>query len=244
MRIIKRRRSLGWLMTVLVIAMVLTGCLNKETGEVHSETTPSPMPPPIVHTKVTPTPTTFVPEPLFDPNLDIRAAPVDIPLELQIPALKVKAPVLGVGLTSNNEMDAPRGPLGDPIWQTAMWYRGSGIPGESGTATFAGHVNDPLGLPGVFGHLKDLNPGDLIIVHFKNTSNDIHFVVDQVKLYTRKEASDPALRAQIFGAGPVSGTGPQPAPDGLSHLTLVTCHGYIVNGEYDGFRVAYATRSN
>ena len=244
MNMLTRRNSLGWLVTLLVIAAVLTGCGNKETGEALAEPLPSVMPSPLVHTTVQLTPTPFVLGPLFDPDLDLWAGPVDVPLELQIPSLKVDAPVLGVGLTSENEMDTPRGPIGDSIWHTAFWYRGSGIPGESGTATIAGHVNDPLGKPEIFARLEDLHPGDLITVHVKNTTIDIRFSVDQVKVYSIQESSDPAVLAQVFGAGPVSGTGPQPALDGLSHITLVTCTGYIVNGEYDRFTVVYATRSN
>jgi hypothetical protein len=234
---------MGWLVTILVMASALTGCTNNEVGGVLSETTPSPLPSPIVHTKVYPTPTIYVPKPLFDPSLDLKAGPVVVPLELLIPALKVKAPVIGVGITAEGDMDAPRGPLGDLIWQTAMWYRGSVVPGDPGIATFAGHVNDPLGLPGVFGNLKDLKPGDLVIVHFINTSEEITFTIDQVVPYTKKEASDPAVRALIFGAGPVARDGSQPASKNIARLTLVTCRGYIVGGKYDGFRVAYATRS-
>jgi hypothetical protein len=43
--------------------------------------------------------------------------------------------------------------------------------------------------------------------------------------------------AKIFGALP------QPAPDGLSHLTPIICEGKIVKGQYDHFTVVYATRS-
>jgi len=168
---------------------------------------------------------------------------VDVPLELQIPSLKVNAPVMGVGLTSENVMDSPRGPIGDPVWHTAFWYRGGGIPGDVGTATIAGHVNDPLGEPEIFARLEHLIPGDLIIVHLKNTNMDIRFIVNQIEVYSLKESSDPAVLTQIFGAGPVAGTGPQPAPDGLSHLTLITCAGYIVNGQFNRHTVVYATRS-
>ncbi len=251
MSILTRRSSLGCLVTVLVIAAVLAGCGNKETGEALAGPPPSlmllpsvqPTVQPTIQPTVQPTPTLFVLGPSFDSTLDLRAGPVDLPLELQIPSLKVNAPVVGVGLTSGNVMDAPKGPIGDPVWHTAFWYRGSGIPGEPGTATFAGHVNDPLGQPEIFAHLHNLHPGDLIIVHVKNTIIDIRFIIDQIKVYSIQEASDPAVLTQIFGAGPVSGTGPQPALDDLSHLTLITCAGDIVNGQFDHRTVVYATRS-
>ncbi len=127
-------------------------------------------------------------------------------------------------------MDAPKGPIGDPVWSSAFWYRGSGIPGSPGTATVAGHVNDPLGRPEIFAHLQDLHPGDLIVIHLKNTTLSISFVVDEIKVYSLKESSDPAVLTRIYGIRPVAGTGPQPGPDGLSHLTLIACAGDIVSG--------------
>ena len=258
------RRSLpGCVVTVLVIAAVLAGCGNKETREALAGNPSSPMllpsvqptvkptvqqtvqpsVQPTVQPEFQPTPTLIVLGPLFDTNLDIKAGPVDVPLELQIPALQVNAPVLGVGLTSENVMDAPKGPIDDPIWHTAYWYRGSGIPGESGTTTISGHVNDPLGRPEIFAHLQDLQPGDLIILRYTTPNIDIRFLVDQVKVYSIQESSDPAVLSQIYGAGPVAGTAPQPAPDGLSHLTLITCSGNIVNGQFDHHTVVYATHS-
>lgn len=262
-----RRGTLTCIVSVLIIAAVLGGCGYKETREVQAGPPPSleqmpaaqptvnpsvqptleptiePMVQPTIQPTVQPTPTIFVPEALFDPDLDIRAGPVDIPLELQIPSLKVDAPVVGVGLTSENVMDSPKGPIGDAIWHTAFWYRGSGIPGDIGTATIAGHVNNPLGQPEIFAHILDLHPGDLIIIHDKNNNLDIHFMVDQIEVYSIQESSTPAVLTKIYGAGPVAGTGPQPAPDGLSHLTLITCAGNIVNGQFDHHTVVYATRS-
>ena len=225
---------------ILILVIILSGCESKGAEIATAETAITPIPTPLVHKTVQavpqPTPASTVPEPLFDPELDIKAAPVDVPLELHIPALKVAAPVIGVGLNANNEMDAPKGPIGAEIWQTAMWYRASAIPGEPGIATFAGHVNDPLGLPGVFGHLRDLNPGDQIVVRFTNTSEEIRFNVIQNEVYNKRDAASPELRAKIFGI--------EPFPDGLSHIALITCTGYVINGEYDGFRIIFATRSD
>lgn len=246
-------------MTFLVITMALVGCGNKGTEKAVIEPLSSPLQLPTIQTTiepivelaieqtaahtVTPEPTNFVPGPLFDEKLDLKAGPVDVPLELQIPALKVIAPMQGVGLTKDNKMDAPKGPIGDPVWHTAFWYRGSGVPGESGTATIAGHVNDPLGRSEIFANLQDLQPGDLIIVRYIDSNLEIRFLVDQIEVYSIQESSDPAVIAQIFGAGVAAGTGPQPASDGLSHLTLITCSGDIVNGEFDHHTVVYATRS-
>jgi Sortase domain len=258
-----RRSKLGCLLTVLTVATVLGGCGIKETGEAPTKPIPSLMSLPAIQQAAQPTslpigqptaqstaqptaqptPTVIVLGSLFDVGLDIKAAPVEVPLELKIPSLKVNAPVLGVGLTSVNEMDAPKGPIGDPVWHTAFWYRGSGLPGESGTATIAGHVNDPLGRDEIFARLHDLQPGDLIIIQYTKLNIDFSFTVDQVEVYSLQESSDPAVLAQIYGTGPVSGTTPQPSLDGLSHLTLITCAGNIVNGQFDHHVVVYATQS-
>jgi hypothetical protein len=245
------RRTLTGCLAAALVTAALAGCENKQTGEAltappqSSSLTPSDQltnPSPLQPTPI-PSPTIFVPGPFIDPNIDLKSPPVDMPFELKIPALKVEAPMLAVGLAANKTMDAPKGDIGDPIWHTAFWYRGGGIPGAVGTATVAAHVNDPLGRPEIFARLQDLKPGDPIIIHMKYTDIDMVFIIDRVQVYSLKESSDPAILTQIYGAGPVAGTGPQPAPDGLSHLTLITCAGYIVNGEFDHHTVVYATRS-
>jgi sortase (surface protein transpeptidase) len=173
----------------------------------------------------------------------LSAGPVDVPLELRIPSIGVSAPVVGVGITAQNVMDAPKGPIGDPAWQTAFWYRGSGIPGESGTAAIAGHVDDPLGRPAIFARIQELLPGDLIVVHDTRSGLDIRFMVTQNTTYSVQQTADPSVLAEIYGDGPAFGRGPQPAADGLSHLSLITCTGYIVNGSFDHHVVVYATRT-
>ena len=175
-------------------------------------------------------------------NLDLHAGPVDMPLDLWIPSLQLSDPVLGVGITSENVMDAPGGPTDDPVWQKAFWYRGSGIPGDLGTATIAGHVVDNLGRPAAFARLENLRPGNLIIIHDTQSGLDVRFRVVKTETYSVQQAADPSVLEQIYGSGPVSGKGPQPAPDGLSHLTLITCGGNWINGSYDSRLVVYSER--
>ena len=220
---------------------LLAGCAINETGKAQSEPSPFPILSPTLQPTV---PALVALGPLFDADLDLRAGPIDVPLELHIPALDVFAvQVIGVGLTAENKMDGPKGPIGDPIWSTAFWYRGGGNPGESGTATIAGHVNDPLGRPEIFANLADLRPGDQIIVRYTSLNTNILFIVDEVATYSVEEASTPEVLTRIFGAGPVAGIGSEPSTDGLSHLTLITCAGYIVNGAFDHATVVYATRA-
>ena len=140
-------------------------------------------------------------------------------------------------------MDAPKGAIDDPVWQKVFWYRDSGIPGDSGTATFAGHVNDALGRPAVFARINELRPGDQIVVHDTRSGRDVLFLVTETKIYSVQEAADPTVLTRVYGTGPVTGRGPQPASDGLAHLTLVTCSGDFVAGSYDLRVVVYATHS-
>lgn len=93
----------------------------------------------------------------------------------------------------------------------------------------AGHIDDPLGRPGVFAHIDRLQPGDPIIVHETRSGLDARFSVTLSKTYTLTQAADPDVLTQMYCVGPVAGTWPQPSADGLSHLTLVTCAGTFSN---------------
>jgi hypothetical protein len=193
----------------------------------------------------TPSPTVFVPEALVDPFLGIHEAPVNVSIELEIPSLKLNATVVGVGLNSNNVMDTPiSNSANDPIWQEVFWYRGGGIPGDVGTATIAGHVDDYLGRQAIFAHLKNIHKGDLIIIHDTRNGLEVHFKVTEIKTYDAKQSVDPLILEKIYGSGPVYGEGPQPSEDGLSHLNLITCTGWFINGTFNRRLVVYAVRSN
>ncbi len=181
--------------------------------------------------------------PLTDTGISLHAGLVDTPLDLRIPSLELSIPVVGVGTTSENVMDAPRGLADDPVWQQAFWYRGSAIPGDLGTATIAGHVTDALGRPAAFARLKDLVPGDVIVIHDTQTELDVRFVVVSAETYSVEQAAaDLSVLEQIYGSGPVLGLEPQPASDGRSHLTLITCSGDWIHGAYDHRLIVYAER--
>ena len=183
-----------------------------------------------------------VPAALTAATLGLRAGPVAVPLQLQIPSIKVDIPVLGVGITSADVMDAPEGPPNDPVWQQAFWYRGSAVPGAASTALIAGHVDDPLGRPGAFANIDQLHTGDLIVVHDARSGLNVRFSVTGSQTYSLAQTGDPAVLTQIYGAGPVTDSGPTPSTDGLSHLTLISCAGTFVNGTHDHRIVVYAVR--
>ncbi len=183
-----------------------------------------------------------VPAALTDEALGMRAGPVPVPLELRLPSLTVVAPVVGVGMSAEDVMDAPMGAADDPSWQQAFWYRGSAVPGEPSTALLAGHASDPLGRPGAFARIGDLKPGDPIVVRDTRNGLDVRFSVTGSKTIPLADTSDPSVLTEIYGAGPVAGTWPQLSADGLSHLTLITCAGTFRNGTHDHRLVVFATR--
>ncbi len=190
----------------------------------------------------TPVPTPSILGANYDFGLDLHSSPVTIPLRLQIPILDVDAPMLAVGLTEGNNMDAPKGPYGDPNWSSTFWYRGSAIPGEPGTATVAGHVNGMLGEPETFARIRRLKPGDLIIIKVTDSDDAIYFVVDEVKKYSLTELSEPELSQRIFGGG--MGSDGKRITDGVAHLTLITCTGNYKDGEFDNRIIVFATLRN
>ena len=225
----------GRLTAALMAATVLAACGNAQAGD--TQQAPRPSPPAATSAQASAQPAfgpsanqLLVQAPLVDPGMDLRAGPVDVPVELRIPSLRISAPVLGVGLTPKNIMDTPTGSANDPVWRKVFWYRGGGIPGDATTATIAGHVDDVLGRPAIFAHLKDLRRGDRIVVHDTQTDLDVEFVVTATVTYTLKQTLDHTVLSRIYGSGPADGQGPQPSPDGLAHLTLMTCAGHWITG--------------
>jgi len=237
------RGSTGRLTAALMAATLLTACANAQASGGLQARHSSP----VAATSALPasahaTEPLATPAPLFDPGIDLRAGAVPVPLELQLPSLRLTAPVLGVGLNAKNVMDTPMGSAKDPVWQKAFWYRGSGIPGDATTATIAGHVDDVLGRPAIFARLKDLRVGDTVTVRDTRSGLAVDFLVTRTITYTLKQTVDPAVLAEIYGSGPVTGQGPQPSPDGLAHLTLITCTGNWVGriGTFDHRLAVYA----
>jgi sortase (surface protein transpeptidase) len=185
-----------------------------------------------------------VPRPLTRVGVSLRAGPVAVPLVLEIPSIGVAAPMVGVGVTPKNVMDAPEGALGSPAWQQAFWYRGSAVPGAISTALIAGHIDGPGGSAAVFGRVHELRAGDKITVHDTRNGLNVRFAVTAIRSYSLAEASSVGVLRSMYGAGPVAGTWPTRSVDGKSHLTLVTCSGTfdLSRGTHDHRLAVYAVR--
>src|SRR6202521_1051284 len=214
-----RHVASGRLTAALMAATVLAACGNAQASDAQRAPRPSPSTTTSAQASAQPA---FAPSanqllvqaPLVDPGMDLRAGPVDVPVELRIPSLRISAPVLGVGLNPKNVMDTPTGSANDAVWRKVFWYRGGGIPGDATTATIAGHVDGALRRPATFAHPKDLRPGDPIVVHDFKTDVDVEFRVTGPVSYTLKQTVDHAVLSRIYGSGPVDGQDPQPSPDG------------------------------
>lgn len=147
------------------------------------------------------------------------STPAEYPVRLIIPSIGVDAKVQYVGITARGAMSVPNN------FTDVGWYKYGPLPGNQGSAVMAGHVDNALGLPGVFKRLQDMKVGDAVYVRTKNGSM-LHFAVDDIQSYTAADA--PASR--IFDS---TGT--------LSRLNLVTCEGDWIQSErqYDHRLVIY-----
>ncbi|MFC3384590.1 class F sortase [Couchioplanes azureus] len=80
------------------------------------------------------------------------------PKRLMIPAIKVEAPVLPVGLAKDGSVDVP-----PPNRNETGWFGEGPTPGQFGPALIVGHVDTDT-RPGVFHQLRNLRPGQRIEV--------------------------------------------------------------------------------
>jgi sortase (surface protein transpeptidase) len=133
----------------------------------------------------------------------VAAAPMtrSTPVRVQIPAIGVDSALMRLGLQADGSLQVP--PVGFP----AGWYTGAPTPGELGPGILAGHV-DWGGKPGVFYHLRDLQPGAEVTVTRQDGSAAV-FRVSQVKEYPKDEFPTAVVYGDLDHAG----------------LRLITCGG-------------------
>ncbi|MET9392083.1 class F sortase [Streptomyces sp. NPDC006624] len=152
----------------------------------------------------------------------VPALPPSPPVRIRIPAIRVDAPLTGLGLTSTGSLDAP--PTGQR--NLAGWYAAGTTPGEQGTAIVAGHVDDAAG-PAVFHRLGALARGSTIEVDRRDGGVAV-FTVDAVEAYPAKDFPDekvygaarrPELRVITCGGPSSPATGYQGNVVVFAHLT-------------------------
>ncbi|AIR98269.1 class F sortase [Streptomyces glaucescens] len=150
------------------------------------------------------------------------ALPPSPPDRIRIPAIRVDAPLTGLGLTPTGSLEVP--PAGQP--NLAGWYEAGTTPGERGTAIVAGHVDNAEG-PAVFYGLGALKRGGTIEVDRRDGSVAV-FTVNAVEVYQAKDFPDekvygparrPELRVITCGGGYSRATGYQGNVVVFAHLT-------------------------
>jgi hypothetical protein len=147
-------------------------------------------------------------------------ATVPLPVALTIPAIGVQTSLIQLGLTATGALQVPSSTA------VAGWYTGSPRPGGTGSAIIAGHIDSYLG-PGVFFHLSQVRPGDLVYVRRADGTLAV-FRVTAVQSYAKSQFPTQA----VYGA----------TPD--AELRLITCGGTFdyQTRSYLGNTVVYAVQ--
>ncbi|WP_037860540.1 class F sortase [Streptomyces sp. NRRL S-340] len=125
-----------------------------------------------------------------------RPLPRSPAVSLRIPSLGIDAPVTGIGLDADRQLQTP--PVDKP--KLVGWYRGGPTPGETGTALAVGHRDTRTG-PAVFAALGQLPPGRRIEVRRADGRTAV-YTVDKVRVFDKarfpdKEVYGPARRPEL-----------------------------------------------
>lgn len=113
-----------------------------------------------------------------------RPLPRSRPTSLRIPSLGIDAPIIGLGLTAERELETP--PIDKP--KLIGWYRGGATPGEQGAAIAVGHRDTTTG-PAVFAGLASVKRGKRIEARRADGRTAV-YTVDRVKVYDKASFPD------------------------------------------------------
>ena len=128
----------------------------------------------------------------------LAAAP---PVRIRISAIGVDSALIALGLAADGTLQVP------VDGSVAGWFTGSPTPGEHGPAVIAAHV-DWNHAPGVFFHLRDLEPGAEVAVD-RADGTTARFEVLEVEQYPKDAFPTERVYGDIDHAG----------------LRLITCGG-------------------
>lgn len=189
-------------------ALLMLGCAPQNA--------PAAAPPPVV-APATPT----------EPSAPARRGPAPLPKPAKVDVKAVTITSIGVRATKleklttdrHGVLEAPKDP------DRAGWYADGTVPGQTGPAVIAGHVDSTTG-PAVFFDLHKVRKGDRITVQLTDDTSTT-YVTDRV-LTTPKQGFP---TDEVFG----------PTPD--AELRLITCGGPYDRtvGSYVDNTVVFAT---
>ncbi|MEU1374527.1 class F sortase [Streptomyces triculaminicus] len=162
-------------------------------------------------------------EPLLAPRRNERAVPPlppAAPTRVLIPAIRVDAPLMPLGLLPDRSLASP--PEADT--NLAGWYAAGAAPGAAGTAVVAGHVDNESG-PAVFYNLGALKKADTVEMARADGRTAV-FTIDAIEVYDRQRFPS----AKVYGSS------------GRAELRLITCGGGFSTEDdaYLGNVVVYA----
>ncbi|WP_406335046.1 class F sortase [Streptomyces sp. NBC_00203] len=145
--------------------------------------------------------------------------PYSVADRIRIPAIRVDAPVMPVGLDVDGWVGAP--PPDNP--NLAGWFTGAVSPGEKGTAVIVGHVDNMQG-PAVFYGLGALKKGNRIEVPRKDGKTAV-FEIYGIEVFAK--SGFPGDRVY--------------SSKGAPELRVITCGGgFSKQHGYDGNVVVFA----
>jgi sortase (surface protein transpeptidase) len=140
------------------------------------------------------------------------------PVSIRIEAIGASAPVDPLGLNADGTLQVPTD------FSRTGYYTGRPPPGEVGPAIIVAHVDSKTG-PAVFYRLRDLKPGDEVVVTLADES-EVVFAVDRLEQHPKKAFPTKAVYDPTPGAT----------------LRLITCGGSFdkASGHYRDNLVAFA----
>jgi sortase (surface protein transpeptidase) len=143
------------------------------------------------------------------------------PLRVRIPSIGVDSPLVRLGVDAAGALVPPAD------FARAGWFTASPLPGAVGPSVIAGHVDSRTG-PAVFFRLRDLSPGDEILVD-RADGTTARFTVYAADRYPKDE----------FPTDEVYGPTPR------AELRLITCGGEFDHDQrsYRDNVVVYATET-
>jgi hypothetical protein len=238
--VISSVRRIPWL-SLAAIAMIVTGIVIAFIGHDTLRWAPPPVPPawaaagqapaartatgakPAAHTHADRAPGNQSPSAQAVPHaatggLATRSSPVS----LDIPAIKVHASIVALGLNPNGTLTVP--PLSHP--SVTSWYDKGPAPGQPGAAAILGHVDASGVGPAVFYDLGNLRPGAKIYIRLRD-GHTVVFETYSVALYSKTRFPT----AKVFGY------------TSWPTLRLITCGGEFdqSTNHYLGNVVAFAS---